>query len=126
MTAACRAAGISRTMAYKARRSDAEFAEAWDDIDQAVTDALERECLRRAMEGVVRFKYDNRGNLLCEERVYSDSLALAMLRARAPRYRETTRLEHAGVEGEPLRFAVDGGPEVLEAARLLRDRMAGA
>lgn len=59
--AACAAAGISRSNAYKRRETDAEFAEAWDEAIENAVDLLEgiyfqraREQSDRAMEGFLR------------------------------------------------------------------------
>jgi hypothetical protein len=49
VAAACTAAKIGRSTVYRRRREDEAFAEAWDDIDAAVVDVLEREAVRRAL-----------------------------------------------------------------------------
>ncbi len=48
--AACVAAGISRSNAYKRRETDAEFAEAWDEAIENACDLLEGVYFSRALE----------------------------------------------------------------------------
>lgn len=48
---ACEAVGIDRTMAYKARDVDEDFAKAWDDAMEHGVDAAEAEAFRRAVQG---------------------------------------------------------------------------
>lgn len=48
VSAAARAAGISRTAAYAWRDEDAEFAEAWNDAVEESIDALEQVAWERA------------------------------------------------------------------------------
>jgi len=86
---ACRAAGINRSTVYRERQRNEEFALAWADTEEGVTDMLEAEALRRAMED-------------------SDRLLIMLLRARRPAvYREGVRVEHAG--------KIEHGPAGLEA-----------
>lgn len=78
--AAAEAAKIARRTAYDRKEIDAEFAREWDraireGIDH-VTDMIEAEAIRRAME-------------------YSDHLLLAILRARKPEYRQHAIIETA-------------------------------
>lgn len=49
---AANAAGISTTLAYARRKSDADFAAAWDNAMEDAIDVLEAEARRRAVEGV--------------------------------------------------------------------------
>lgn len=82
---ACRAAGIDRRTAYRARQADETFALAWADVDEKVTETLERVALQRAVEG-------------------SDRLIEFLLKARRPeKYRENTvKVEHSGRIGHDL------------------------
>jgi hypothetical protein len=48
---ACDAVGILRCTAYRARISDKDFAEAWEDAMEAGVDEAEREAFRRAVQG---------------------------------------------------------------------------
>ncbi len=78
--AAAEAAGIHRRTAYNARDRDPAFARAWDQAAQdgaaTITDALEAEAVKRALE-------------------YSDPLLLALLRSRRPEiYGDRVTVEH--------------------------------
>lgn len=70
---ACRAAGISRQAAYKARAASEEFRAAWDEALEDAIDMLEAIAQDRA-------------------RKQSDTLMIFLLKAHRPeKYRETTR-----------------------------------
>jgi hypothetical protein len=87
VTQAAKRAGITRQAAYAARKVDGAFAEAWADIEAELTERLEREVYRRAVEG-----YEAGG-----ETKYSDTLAIVLLKARRPeKYRESKTIEHTG------------------------------
>lgn len=85
---ACRAASISRQTAYEAREVDERFREAWDDCIEASLDELEEKMIDRGKA--------------------NDTVAgIFMLKAHRPaKYRETTRHEHSGPDGEPLTIAL--------------------
>lgn len=115
---ACRAARIGRTTAYRYRQSDEDFALAWADAEEESTERLEEEAFRRACEGLKRNKYDAKGNLLCEELVYSDTLAIFLLKARRPeKYRDRYEFKHSG---EVKTTGVDLSKLSLEEARELQ------
>lgn len=76
--AACVTAKINRSTAYRERQRNEQFALDWADVESKVTDTLEREAVRRALEG-------------------SDRMLEFLLKARAPdKYRENVKVEHAG------------------------------
>jgi hypothetical protein len=78
VTEACRAAGIDRSTAYRARQQDETFAIAWADVEERSTEELETVAMRRAIDG-------------------SDTLMIFLLKARRPeKYRENVKIEHAG------------------------------
>ena len=78
VTAACKAVGVTRAVAYRAQRDDPEFAEAWDAIRQGVIDRLEKIALERAEDG-------------------SDNLLQFMLRSLRPeQYGTSVKLAHTG------------------------------
>src|SRR5262249_51821069 len=58
---ACQAAQVSRRAAYYARERHPDFAAAWDEALEEAADRLEAEARRRAVDGLVRFKFDRRG-----------------------------------------------------------------
>lgn len=49
---AARAVSLSRSRAYQIRRTDQDFASAWDDAEAEAVDSLEAEAWRRAAEGI--------------------------------------------------------------------------
>lgn len=95
-SAAAERAGISRSKAYDHRQNDPDFAQAWADVDALITDDLEREAVRRAIDGVdepVFYKGDQVGTV----RRYSDSLLQFLLRGRRREvYGERTEITGAG------------------------------
>lgn len=99
---ACEVAGVGRRTAYQARQADEDFALAWADVEEAVTEGLEREAKRRALDG-------------------SDRLLEFLLKARRPdRYRENVKVEHSGeVKATPA--PIDAPQRSVSAAQLLAD-----
>lgn len=93
ISAACRAAGISRQTYYDWREVDAEFRQMTDDAYEAGTDHYEDVAADRA-----------------EDR--SDTLLLAILKARRPdRYRDTQKLEHSGRIDSALTVVIGERPD---------------
>lgn len=97
VTAACQAVKIGRTAAYRWRDEDADFAEHWDEITDAVLDEMEIEARRRAVEGTdkpVFYKGDVCGYI----REFSDTLLIFALKAGRPeKYRERYEVKNTGV-----------------------------
>ncbi len=88
---------LSRQTVYAWLEHDEEFSQAYANAEIEATEALEREALRRAVEGTPyrRTSY-YRGKVVGtdEKTEYSDTLLMLLLRARAPeKYRETVRLD---------------------------------
>lgn len=120
VSAACRDADVGRSTVYDAR-SDEAFAQAWDDIEAETTDRMEREAFRRSVEGVDRDVY-HQGEVVGQERQFSDTLLIFMLKARKPKtYRDNVRVEHTGADGGPITLdaPVDGLDRSTRAAVLL-------
>lgn len=89
-TKAAQALGKHRTAFYNLRSRWPEFAAAWQTSLEASVDVLEDAAMTRAVHGVVRKQFFQ-GEVIpgSEYREYSDSLLLALLKARAPEaYRE--------------------------------------
>jgi hypothetical protein len=81
--------GINRVTMYRWRQDDPSFAQAYSDAMEAGTDLIEQEARRRAVEGFDRPVYQ-RGRMVGVVRVYSDELAVMLLRDRRPEvYRDT-------------------------------------
>ncbi len=84
VSAACKAAKIDRSTAYRHRDASPEFKQDWEHAREAFADLLEKEAIRRATKGTRRAKYF-KDQLLCHEREYSDALLLALLKANNPK-----------------------------------------
>jgi hypothetical protein len=81
--AACESARISRKTAYAERKTDAEFAEAWDEAECDAVDLLETKAWKRSDA--------------------SDTILMFLLRAHRPeKFSERTRNEVTGKGGAPL------------------------
>lgn len=81
VSAGARAAGVSRTLAYKRRREDHAFAAEWDAALDCALDDLEGALRKRAVEGVEKPVYY--GGKQCGSSVsYSDNLGMFLLRGR--------------------------------------------
>lgn len=77
-------AEISRKTVYEWRKTDEEFAVAWDEALEAGVERLEDAAYNRALEG-------------------SDTLMIFLLKAKRPKvYSDRQRLEHTGVDGGPI------------------------
>ncbi len=89
---ASRAVGFTDTSTLQAfRRSDEDFAEAWDEALQAAAHVLEEEAIRRATEGVLEPIY-YKGEVAGYKTNYSDTLLMFILRGLKPgTYRDTQR-----------------------------------
>jgi hypothetical protein len=93
VSAAAKAAGVTRQATYARRKVAPEFAEAWDDALEASTDALIGEVYRRALEGVEEPVF-HEGKVCGHKRRYSDALAMFLLRAHRPEvYGDRSRLD---------------------------------
>ena len=102
---ACRAAGVSRKVAYDWRKKDGEFAAEWNDALQDGIDTLEEILMRRA-----------------EER---DTVAMIFLLKglRPKKYRE--RYEHSGPQEGPIPLEIGTGREkVLAGLAKMNERLA--
>jgi hypothetical protein len=89
---ASKIAGISENTAYKRRKVDAEFDQAWREAARISTELLEEEAERRAYHGVVKpILY--KGEVVAKVREYSDTLMMFLLKARKPEmYREAPKV----------------------------------
>lgn len=97
---AARQCGIRRTTAYEARKTDPDFAAAWDIALEDGIQVLEQEARRRAVEGVTKEKgIYHQGQHIATETIteYSDSLLMFMLKAKRPEvYRDRAEVKHTG------------------------------
>ena len=81
---ACEVAGVERSTAYRLREKDTAFATAWESALDDAVESLEQVAWERAKET-------------------SDTLLIFLLKAHRPaKYRETTKHEHSGPQGQPI------------------------
>lgn len=119
VSAACRAAHVSRQSAYDYRDHHEDFRAAWEGAGETSADLLEQEAFRRAAQGTEKPVY-YRGREVGRVREYSDVLLIFLLKARRPDvYRE--RFEHTGAGGGPLQVALSS----LEAIQAEQARIRG-
>jgi hypothetical protein len=57
VTSACQAARIGRRTAYNRRFKDEDFSKRWESALETFADGLEAEAVRRAVKGVVRYRF---------------------------------------------------------------------
>ena len=80
---------------YALRARDPDFAAAWDEAMKTARGVVERELHRRAVEGYEEPVF-YRGEEVGKVRKYSDRLLELRIRALAPEYRPTAKIEHGG------------------------------
>lgn len=111
VSGACEAVDIHRSTFYEAKQRDEDFAIAWADISEEVVDALEAAAYERAVEGKIEKRYDLKGNLIEERRVYSDTLLIFLLKGKKPEvYRDRIDHRHSG--------AISNRPKKVDLSRL--------
>ena len=100
VTASARAAGAARRSFYNWRDRDEQFAAAWAEALDRGLDALEDEIMRRAMEGTRKYVVsmgrvvmDPETNKPLIEHAYSDTLAMFILKAHRPAYRDRATVD---------------------------------
>jgi hypothetical protein len=127
VTKACRYAKVNPTTAFRMRQADPRFDQAWIEAERRFTDRAERELFRRAIDGVEEPIYQG-GKLVGTKLVYSDSLLLAVVKARKPDlYRDRSTVEHAlagPVVDAQRQRAILADPEAARLACELDARLA--
>lgn len=120
VTKGCKDSGIPRSTVYVWRQHDEAFALAWADIEEATTEAMEREAYRRAVEGVSE-PLVSAGKLVTNTQKFSDTLLIFMLKARRPeKYRDNVKIEHTGSVEQVNTSVILDGSLAGEARDLLR------
>lgn len=96
--------GLPSRTVYSWRDNDAAFAQRWTEARERYVDELEAEARRRAVAGTDKGVW-HQGVLVGTERQYSDSLLLAMLRAkRSKEYGDKSKVELSGADGGPVKI----------------------
>ena len=83
VTKSANAANLDTSALYRLKDRNAEFREKWECAEEAAYDLLLEACRSRAIEGVMK-PVVSMGVVVCEERVFSDSLASKLLDKTAP------------------------------------------
>lgn len=124
ITHAAEAVGVDRRNHYHWLEQE-EYAAAWAEAQEAAADRLEKEAIRRAVDGLKRFKFTSKGDPILDpdtgkpyyELEYSDRLLECLLRANRPR-RFASRHEVTGADGGPLSVNHTLGGLVVENQEL--------
>ncbi len=99
-------AKISRDLAYRWRSTDKKFSTLWDRAIEDAADRLEREALRRAVEGVERPVFQG-GVEVGKSRTYSDPLLMFLLRGMRPeKFRDRSDVTSQGAPIAPPKILV--------------------
>ena len=105
---ACEAAEIDRRTAYRWRKDDPDLAEQWEDALETFADKIEDAARQRAVDGWDENVTSN-GKVIGTKHVYSDSLLLALLKAKRPsQYRERQSLDVTSSGKELQALTLDG------------------
>ena len=95
VTLAATGAGVTRQHVYQTRNRNKKFRRLWDEALEQAVDLLDGEARRRAT-GMTRDVW-YAGEIVGEERVYSDTLLIFLLKAHRPHlYRDNVKVEHSG------------------------------
>lgn len=102
---ASRVAGVSREAIWKWRKSDIQFEAREISAKNMFAERLEREALRRAVDGIEKGVW-YKGKRIGDEKEYSDSLLAALLKANIPdKFGDTIKV---GGGSEPIKVMTLG------------------
>ena len=101
---AAKVSGLNRMLADAMRRRVPTFDQLWQEIYMDATDELEDAAFTRAVDGVTKGVYWQ-GDLVAEERQYSDALLSMMLQGRKSEvYKNRTATELSGDPNAPIKY----------------------
>lgn len=109
-----RAAKVSRRSHYRWLKQP-EYQRRFEEATARALEIAEKEAWRRAVEGLVRYKFGPKGEPIMHpvtgepyyELEYSDTLLIFTLKALNPqKYRDTTRHEIANADGKAFKFTL--------------------
>lgn len=106
---ASRAIKISRNTAYDHKKIDADFSQAWENVIDAVADAMEEELHRRAVKGYQEPVF-YKGEMIAKVRKFSDRLLEFGLKGKRPDvYRDRIDINnhHAGSLDVNIQSTID-------------------
>lgn len=89
---ACEAVKVSKPSVYAWRKRHSIFASAWDRVVELATEDLEKECRRRAYQGVEEPVF-YQGEICGHIRKFSDTLLMFTIKARKPEYRDKITID---------------------------------
>lgn len=116
VTKAAAAIGVARQTVYEWRDSDAEFAAAWQAAERLGVEGMKDEVKRRAFDGVNEPVF-YQGYECGTVRKYSDTLAMFLIKAHDPAYRDSSRVDIGNADGKP--FEISDADAATEAAKLI-------
>lgn len=94
--------GLPSRTVYSWRDNDVDFARRWTEARERYVDELEAEAHRRAVVGTDKGVW-HQGAQVGTEKQYSDSILLAMLKAKRAQYGDKSKLELTGLDGGPVK-----------------------
>src|SRR5207237_5176135 len=122
VSAAAERAGVSRTIIYAWKHKFPGFSRDWEEAWETGKDSLIAEAHRRGVEGVEKPIF-HQGIEIARIREYSDTLLLALLKARVKEFREASRIEVSGPQGGPVPIQMqDRRQELRQEIERIRSR----
>ena len=92
VTDSARRVGISKVCLYQHKKDDPEFNEQWEAAADIGVENQIDECRRRAFEGIDE-PIVHKGEITNHKKSYSDTLAMFLIKARRPEYRDKTQID---------------------------------
>ncbi len=124
VTHAAQSVGVGRRTVYDWLAKDAEFREAFAEAEQQAIDSLEREAVRRALDGTDEPVYQG-GKQVGSIRKYSDTLLIFLLKGNRPsKYRERVDVTFQAREVAERLAAESGGAITVEELMAEAERIA--